>query len=99
MTTPRADSVSAAVADAVLAVAGVACLRPGLSGLLHAAVRRPGAVRVALGATGSVRALHIEFVARSQHRTADVARAVRTAAAGAAGAPPAAVKVTVTGIV
>ncbi|MFJ1565820.1 hypothetical protein ACIOG8_16610 [Streptomyces erythrochromogenes] len=99
MTTPRADAVSAAVTDAVLAVPGVACLRPGLRGLLNAAVRRPGAVRVGLDATGSVRALHIEIVARSQYRTADVARAVRTAAAGAAAAPPTAVKVTVTGIV
>ncbi|MEU6300074.1 Asp23/Gls24 family envelope stress response protein [Streptomyces erythrochromogenes] len=99
MTTPRADAVSAAVTDAVLAVPGVACLRPGLRGLLHAAVGRPGAVRVVLDATGSVRALQVEIVARSQHRAADVARAVRAAAAEAAAAPPAAVRITVTGIV
>ncbi|AQT75803.1 MULTISPECIES: hypothetical protein [Streptomyces] len=99
MTTSPADAVCGAVTDAVLAVPGVACLRPGLRGLLQAAGRRPGAVRVAHDAAGAVRAVHIEIVARAQHRTADVARAVRTAAAEAAAAPPAAVTVTVTGIV
>ncbi|MFJ3876883.1 Asp23/Gls24 family envelope stress response protein [Streptomyces sp. NPDC090077] len=118
MNTPRAASasgavavaVSAAVADAVLEVPGVACLRPGLRSLLHTAARRPGTgpaagaddrsgVHVTLGAAGTVTALHVEFVARAQHRAADVARAVRTAAAGTASVPRAAVKVTVTGVV
>ncbi|MFD4244539.1 hypothetical protein ACFWP3_23535 [Streptomyces sp. NPDC058525] len=94
MTIPRAEAVSTAVTDAVLAVPGVACLRPGLRSLLHAAVRRPGvgagatgrersAVRLTFSASGSVAAVHIEIVARAQHRTADAAAA----------------KVTVTGIV
>ncbi|MEU8777103.1 Asp23/Gls24 family envelope stress response protein [Streptomyces sp. NPDC048606] len=105
MNTPRTATVSAAVTDAVLDVPGVACLRPGLRSLLHAAVRRPGpvedrgAVRVTVGPCGSVTALHIEFVARAPHRAADVARAVRAAAAETASLPRAAVRVTVTGIV
>ncbi|MFD4245715.1 Asp23/Gls24 family envelope stress response protein [Streptomyces sp. NPDC058525] len=110
MTTPQVAAVSAAVTEAVLAVPGVACLRPGLRGLLHSVVSRPeartaatggerSAVRVTLGAAGSVTAVHIDIVARAQHRAADVARAVRAAAAETAAASPAAVKVTVTGIV
>ncbi|MFG2621222.1 Asp23/Gls24 family envelope stress response protein [Streptomyces sp. NPDC048507] len=109
MKTPPARADSAAVAEAVLTVPGVACLRPGLRGLLYAPGPRPpaargsgtgsSAVRVTLGTDGSVAALRVEVVVRARHRAADVARAVREAAAEAAAAPAAAVRVVVTGIV
>ncbi|MEU6314709.1 Asp23/Gls24 family envelope stress response protein [Streptomyces sp. NPDC047014] len=100
MTPPRADATTRAVAEAVLAVPGVACLRPGLRDLLRAAVPRGlSGVRVSLGPEGTVTALHVEIVVRAHHRALDVARAARTEAARAAPAPPSAVRVTVTGLV
>ncbi|MCC0093378.1 Asp23/Gls24 family envelope stress response protein [Streptomyces flavotricini] len=98
------------VAEAVLDVPGVACLRPGLRGLLHtAAGTRPpaarlpddpgSAVRITFDARGRAASLHIDVVVRAQHQAARTARAVRAAAAEAAATAPGAVRVTVTGIV
>ncbi|MFG2834322.1 hypothetical protein ACGFYE_04920 [Streptomyces zaomyceticus] len=109
MNSDRAKTLTQQVTDAVLAVPGVACLRPSLRSLLHAAGSRqqdavgrrdPGtAVRVAFDARGKVAALRIDVVVRAQHQAAHTADAVRTAAAEAAATTPGAVRVTVTGIV
>ncbi|MEV7511251.1 Asp23/Gls24 family envelope stress response protein [Streptomyces sp. NPDC091201] len=113
MTTARADTATGAVARAVLDVPGVACLRPGLRSLLRAAVPGPAggrtggrareparsAVHVTLAPDGTVTGIRVEIVVRARHRALDVARAVRAEAARAATAPPAAVRVTVTGVV
>ncbi|MFD8144024.1 hypothetical protein [Streptomyces sp. NPDC059708] len=101
MRTSREDAVRASVTEAVLAVPGVACLRPGLRGLLRPALA-PGeagsAVRVAWAADGTVCGLHVDIVVRAPYQAAAVARAVRDAAVRAT-ARPAAVRVVVTGIV
>ncbi|MEC4575767.1 hypothetical protein [Streptomyces virginiae] len=105
----RAEDLARKVTEAVLAVPGVACLRPGLRGLLHRAGARPpaardapaagSAVRITFDAQGSVAGLEIDVVVRAGQQAARTARAVRAVAAGAAAATPGAVKVTVTGIV
>ncbi|MGT2532797.1 Asp23/Gls24 family envelope stress response protein [Streptomyces nojiriensis] len=109
MKNERATDLTGKVTEAVLAVPGVACLRPGLRGLLRTAGTRPpaapdpgapgSAVRITFDSRGSVAGLHIDVVVRAQHQAARTARAVRAAAAEAAAATPGAVKVTVTGIV
>lgn len=45
MKSERAKALTQTVAEAVLAVPGVACLRPGLLSLLHTAVTRPSSLR------------------------------------------------------
>ncbi|MFE9046006.1 Asp23/Gls24 family envelope stress response protein [Streptomyces sp. NPDC012421] len=104
MTDRRAQTLTQAVADAVLAVPGVACLRPGLRGLLRASGPDPrtppgSALLITWGPGGTVTALRVDVVVRAQHQAARTARAVRAAAAAAASAPPEAVRVNVTGIV
>ncbi|MFF9147384.1 Asp23/Gls24 family envelope stress response protein [Streptomyces sp. NPDC055051] len=107
MKTRQAQLLSEAVAEAVLGVPGVACLRPGLRGLLRASVTgaaapggTPGAsVSVSLDPGGAVSGLRVDVVVREQHQAARTARAVRAAAAVAAAAPPEVVRVNVTGIV
>ncbi|WP_030748919.1 hypothetical protein [Streptomyces griseus] len=109
MNSDRAQALTQQVTDAVLAVPGVACLRPGLRSLLRASGPRqrsaadrpdPGtAVRVVYDARGRIAALRIDVVVRAQHHAARTADAVRAAASEAAAAPPGAVRVTVTGIV
>ncbi|MFB7517290.1 hypothetical protein [Streptomyces sp. NPDC056144] len=109
MNSNRAKTLTQQVTDAVLAVPGVACLRPGLRSLLPAAAfgrsgadsrRDPGsAVLVTFDARGRVEALRIDVVVRAQHQAARTAHAVRVAAAEAAATPSAAVRVNVTGIV
>ncbi|MFF2191328.1 hypothetical protein [Streptomyces sp. NPDC058157] len=105
----RAKALTQQVTDAVLAVPGVACLRPGLRSLLHtAAARQPSAVdrpdpgtalRITFDSGGRVAALRIDVVVRARHQAAHTAGEVRAAAAEAAAVPPGAVRVTVTGIV
>ncbi|MFE5620562.1 hypothetical protein ACFQ8S_00580 [Streptomyces virginiae] len=108
----RAEDLARKVTEAVLAVPGVACLRPGLRGLLHRAGARPpaardagdaraagSAVRITFDSQGSVAGLEIDVVVRAGEQAARTARAVRAVAAEAAAATPGAVKVTVTGIV
>ncbi|MEE1815830.1 hypothetical protein PUR59_12520 [Streptomyces sp. SP18ES09] len=108
MSNGRAQSLDRTVADAVLAVPGVACLRPGLRALLHAPGVRPAgagasdpdsAVRITRDSQGRVTAMHIRIVVRAERQAARTAQAVRAAAAGAAAAAPEVVRVTVTGIV
>ncbi|MCB5169466.1 hypothetical protein LG634_32245 [Streptomyces bambusae] len=109
MTSERTGYLSRNVTEAVLAVPGVACLRPGLRSLLHTAGARPpaarepgapgSAVRITFDSRGSVAGLQIDVVIRAQQQAARTARAVRAAAAEAAAVAPAAVRVTVTGIV
>ncbi|MFF0215988.1 hypothetical protein [Streptomyces vinaceus] len=111
MKSQRAEALTRTVAEAVLAVPDVACLRPGLrSLLLHTAGKRlpagrdpgddPGAaVRITYDAQGSVAGLQVDVVVRAGQQAARTAGAVRAAAAEAAAAPPGAVRVTVTGIV
>ncbi|RSS39004.1 hypothetical protein EF912_33540, partial [Streptomyces sp. WAC07061] len=107
MKSQRDPALTQKITEAVLAVPGVACLRPGLRSLLKAADTRgpasgeagnPGsAVRITFDARGAVTALQIDVVVRARQQAARTARAVRAAAAEAAAAPPGAVKVTVTG--
>ncbi|MEV7415646.1 hypothetical protein [Streptomyces sp. NPDC089919] len=109
MNSDRAKAVTQQVTDAVLAVPGVACLRPGLRSLLQAAGSRqstaagrqdPGtAVRVSFDARGRVAALRIDVVVRAPHQAAATARAVRAAAAEVAATAPGTVRVTVAGMV
>ncbi|MFF6897218.1 Asp23/Gls24 family envelope stress response protein [Streptomyces hydrogenans] len=108
MKTRPSEAVSQAVAEAVLGVPGVACLRPGLRGLLRASVTGPhseGAaaprpsVLVTFGPGGTVSGLRVDVVVRARHQAARTAQAVRAAASAAAAAPPEAVRVTVTGMV
>ncbi|MFH8259293.1 hypothetical protein [Streptomyces roseolus] len=109
MNNDRSKALTQQVTDAVLAVPGVACLRPGLRTLLHTAASRqpdavdrrdPGtAVRITFDARGRVSALRIDVVVRAQHQAAHTAGTVRAAAAEAAATTPGAVRVTVTGIV
>ncbi|MFK0211286.1 MULTISPECIES: hypothetical protein [unclassified Streptomyces] len=107
MSNGRAQALDRTVADAVLAVPGVACLRPGLRALLHAPGVRPAsgasdpdsAVRITRDPQGRVTAMHIRIVVRAERQAARTAQAVRAAAAGAAAAAPEVVRVTVTGIV
>ncbi|MEV6353088.1 Asp23/Gls24 family envelope stress response protein [Streptomyces hydrogenans] len=105
-----AQSLSETVAEAVLAVPGVACLRPGLRDLLlrtraprpltaHGPAAPDAAVFVTLGSRGTVTGLRVDIVVRARHQAALTARAVRAAAAEAASVPPEAVRVNVTGIV
>ncbi|MGI5447174.1 Asp23/Gls24 family envelope stress response protein [Streptomyces sp. CA-243310] len=106
------EGVSALIGRAVLTVAGVAFLRPGLSGLLRASAsgiawrgvaRTPGAapgVRVERGATGQVVSAEVEVVLHRSYRAVDVTRAVREAVRAAVREPstpvPVTVRVTVT---
>ncbi|GGY38444.1 hypothetical protein [Streptomyces omiyaensis] len=109
MNSDRAKVLTQQVTDAVLAVPGVACLRPGLRSLLRAGSSRqpaaadrsdPGtAVHIAYDSRGRTTALRIDIVVRAQHQAAHTASAVRAAAAEAAATTPGAVRVTVTGIV
>ncbi|MGW4050232.1 Asp23/Gls24 family envelope stress response protein [Streptomyces sp. NPDC004779] len=112
MTTRQARLLSEAVAEAVLGVPGVACLRPGLRGLLRASVTGAagaggGGAADAAGASvvvsvdpgGAVSGVRVDVVVRERHQAARTARAVRAAAAVAAAAPPEVVRVNVTGIV
>ncbi|GGY54256.1 Asp23/Gls24 family envelope stress response protein [Streptomyces omiyaensis] len=111
MRTRQAQNLSDAVAEAVLDVPGVACLRPGLRGLLRSSATVPtgpagghgagarGAVLVSFGPGGAVSGLRVDVVVRARHQAASTARAVRAAAAAAAAVPPEAVRVNVTGIV
>ncbi|MFF2776045.1 Asp23/Gls24 family envelope stress response protein [Streptomyces sp. NPDC058052] len=108
MRTRHAPALSDAVAEAVLGVPGVACLRPGLRSLLRASVTVPsagrgadtrGAVLVTFDSGGTVSGLRVDVVVRAQHQAARTARAVAAAAAAAAALPPEAVRVNVTGIV
>ncbi|MER7764117.1 Asp23/Gls24 family envelope stress response protein [Streptomyces sp. NPDC097619] len=114
MKSEHGRALDPAVTDAVLATPGVACLRPGLRDLLRAAapglpagrdLGQPGsgvpasAVRLARDARGRVTGLQVDVVVRAHRHVLDTARAVRTAAAEAAGIPPESVRVTVTGIV
>ncbi|MFF0483003.1 Asp23/Gls24 family envelope stress response protein [Streptomyces sp. NPDC004435] len=109
MTTRQARLLSEAVAEAVLGVPGVACLRPGLRGLLRASVTGPAgaagggtagaSVFVSVDAGGTVSGVRVDVVVRERHQAARTARAVRAAAAVAAAAPPEVVRVNVTGIV
>ncbi|MFE6225940.1 MULTISPECIES: hypothetical protein [unclassified Streptomyces] len=109
MNSDPSQAVTRQVADAVLAVPGVACLRPGLRSLLRTgASRRPdaedqrdpgGAVRITFDARGRVTAVRVDVVVRAQHQAARTAGAVLAAAAEAAATPPGTVRVTVTGIV
>ncbi|GHI14735.1 MULTISPECIES: hypothetical protein [Streptomyces] len=115
MRSETAEDLAQKVAEAVLAVPGVACLRPGLRSLLRRAATRPpaarapgtpgsagsagSAVRLTFDARGSVAGLQIDVVVRAEQQAARTARAVRAAAAEAAAATPGAVRVTVTGIV
>ncbi|MFC9815466.1 Asp23/Gls24 family envelope stress response protein [Streptomyces virginiae] len=109
MKSEAAEDLAQKVAEAVLAVPGVACLRPGLRSLVHRAATRapaarapgtPGsAVRITFDSRGSVAGLQIDVVVRAGQQAARTARAVRAAAAEAAAATPGAVRVTVTGIV
>ncbi|AZM93549.1 hypothetical protein [Streptomyces sp. W1SF4] len=109
MKSQRDPALTQKITAAVLAVPGVACLRPGLRSLLKAADTRVpafgeagnsgSAVRITFDARGAVTALQIDVVVRARQQAARTARAVRAAAAEAAAAPPGAVKVTVTGIV
>ncbi|HET6860569.1 MAG TPA: Asp23/Gls24 family envelope stress response protein [Streptomyces sp.] len=102
----RADLERLAAA-AALGVPGVAYLRPGLADLLRGvqAQRQRGAGGVRARATDDPRAWRIEVqlaVVRG-HRAVDVTRAVRaaveTATTTAGAGRPAAVTVTVTGVV
>ncbi|MEU3400997.1 hypothetical protein [Streptomyces filamentosus] len=109
MNSDRSKALTQQITDAVLAVPGVACLRPGLRSLLRAAGSRqpatadrpdPGtAVHIAYDSRGRTTALRIDIVVRAQHQAARTANAVRAAAAEAAATTPGAVRVTVTGIV
>ncbi|MFE1273190.1 Asp23/Gls24 family envelope stress response protein [Streptomyces sp. NPDC058757] len=109
MNSDPSQALAQRVADAVLAVPGVACLRPGLRSLLRTAASRqpdagdprdPGsAVRITFDARGRVAALRVDVVVRARHQAARTAGAVRAAAAEAAATTPGAVRVTVTGIV
>ncbi|GGR69739.1 Asp23/Gls24 family envelope stress response protein [Streptomyces roseolus] len=109
MNSDRSKALTQQVTDAVLAVPGVACLRPGLRSLLRATGSRqpaaadrldPGtAVRITYDSRGRIAALRIDIVVRAQHQAARTANAVREAVAEAAATTPAAVRVTVTGIV
>lgn len=108
MKNDRAKALTQTVTEAVLAVPGVACLRPGLRGLLLTAGTRPpsprgpqdsnSAVRITCDSRGMVVGLRIDVVVRAHHQAARTARAVRVAAAEAAATTPEAVRVTVTGI-
>ncbi|MFI1979842.1 hypothetical protein [Streptomyces wedmorensis] len=76
----RAQTLSRAVAEAVLTVPGVACLRPGLRSLLRAPGALPltvhdpatpgGAVLITWGSGGTVTGLPIDVVVRAQHQAA-----------------------------
>ncbi|MFE0579637.1 hypothetical protein [Streptomyces sp. NPDC058874] len=109
MKSERAKDLALIVAEAVLAVPGVACLRPGLRSFLHTAGTRPSAargpgapgaaVRITFDSQGSVAGLQVDVVVRAPQQAARTARAVRAAAAEAAAATPVTVKVTVTGMV
>ncbi|QES47733.1 hypothetical protein DEJ50_07810 [Streptomyces venezuelae] len=109
MNSDRSQALTQQVTYAVLAVPGVACLRPGLRSLLQATGSRQqaaadqpdpgGAVRITYGPRGRVAALRIEIVVRARHQAASTAAAVRAAAVEAAATTPGAVRVTVTGIV
>ncbi|MFD8208817.1 hypothetical protein ACFV2S_20785 [Streptomyces sp. NPDC059695] len=109
MSNGRAQALARTVTEAVLAVPGVACLRPGLRSLLHSSGVRPpaalgaaepdSAVRITWDSQGRVTGMHIRIVVRAERQAARTAQAVRAAAAGAAAAAPEVVRVTVTGIV
>ena len=109
------DRLSRAATEAARNVPGVAFLRPGLADLLRAsAASRAGRDARPSGRTSGVRVsalpepsrwhIDIRFVARTSHRTLDVARAVRAAVARAVSAVPGArdspveITVTVTGV-
>ncbi|MFE2875133.1 hypothetical protein ACFXG6_15340 [Streptomyces roseus] len=108
MNNDRAKALTQHVTDAVLAVPGVACLRPGLRSLLHTAARQPDAtdrpdpgtaLRITFDSRGRATGLRIDVVVRAQHQAARTAGEVRAAAAEAAAVNPGTVRVTVTGIV
>ncbi|MGP3690951.1 hypothetical protein ACTVZO_40840 [Streptomyces sp. IBSNAI002] len=109
MKSDRAKALTQTVTQAVLAVPGVACLRPGLRSLLRTAGTSPqsprgpqdssSAVRITFDSRGAVAGLQVDFVLRAQHQAARTARAVRAAAAEAAVTAPETVRVTVSGIV
>ncbi|MDX2388997.1 MULTISPECIES: Asp23/Gls24 family envelope stress response protein [unclassified Streptomyces] len=109
-----AEQAAARIAEAVLAVPGVAFMRPGLVDLLrsHTVTRavlgspkaRPGTgsgVRITRTPGGHGTAVEVYVVLRHGHRALDVTRAVRDAVHSAhpAGPRPMPVRVTVTGIV
>lgn len=89
----RFDAMADRIAEAVVAVPGVAFLRPGLTDLLRSSAaartaeraesarkkRAKSAVRVGRGTASEIVTVDVQFVLRRGHRAVGVTRAVRAA--------------------